>query len=57
MPDIRLVAARRIITMDTNRPEAAQVAVRDGRILAVGGASGALKDVPGTLSGQEAPLA
>lgn len=30
--------ARRIITMDPNRPEASHVAVREGRILAVGGA-------------------
>lgn len=30
--------ARRVITMDPNRPSATHVAVRDGKILAVGGA-------------------
>jgi len=35
---IRLFAARKIITMDPNLPEATHVAVRDGRVLAVGGA-------------------
>ena len=33
-----LYRARKIVTMDVNRPEATHVAVRDGRILAVGGA-------------------
>ena len=33
-----LFAARKILTMDPNRSEATHVAVRDGRILAVGGA-------------------
>ena len=31
-------AARKIITMDPTRPEATHVAVRDGRVLAVGDA-------------------
>ena len=38
MTDITVFKARKIITMDPNRPEASHVAVRDGRILAVGGA-------------------
>lgn len=38
MPDITLFRARKIVTMDPNRPEATHVAVRDGRILAVGDA-------------------
>lgn len=38
MPDITVFKARKIITMDPNLPEATHVAVRDGRILAVGGA-------------------
>lgn len=38
MTETRLFSARKIITMDTNLPEATHVAVRDGRILAVGGA-------------------
>jgi predicted amidohydrolase YtcJ len=37
MPDIKIFRARKIITMDVNWPEATHVAVRDGRILAVGG--------------------
>jgi predicted amidohydrolase YtcJ len=37
MPDIKIFKARKIITMDVNWPEATHVAVRDGRILAVGG--------------------
>jgi len=37
MPDITLFQAKKIITMDRNRPEATHVAVRDGLILAVGG--------------------
>ena len=36
MSDITLFRARKVITMDPNRPEATHVAVRDGRILAVG---------------------
>lgn len=39
MADITVFQARKIITMDPNRPEATHVAVRDGRILAVGDAS------------------
>ena len=38
MSDITVFAAKKIITMDRNRPEATHVAVREGRILAVGGA-------------------
>lgn len=37
MSDITLFSAKKIITMDPGRPEATHVAVRDGRILAVGG--------------------
>lgn len=35
-PETVIYAARKIITMDSNRPEATHVAVREGRILAVG---------------------
>jgi predicted amidohydrolase YtcJ len=38
MSDITIYGARKIITMDPNRPEATHVAVKDRRILAVGGA-------------------
>lgn len=38
MAPITVFAARKIITMDPNRPVATHVAVRDGKILAVGGA-------------------
>ncbi|WP_137701448.1 amidohydrolase [Marimonas lutisalis] len=38
MAGITIFKAKKIITMDPNRPEATHVAVRDGRILAVGGA-------------------
>lgn len=38
MSDIIIFQARKIITMDPNCPTATHVAVRDGRILAVGGA-------------------
>lgn len=38
MSDITVFKARKIITMDPSRPEATHVAVRDGRILAVGDA-------------------
>lgn len=38
MSDITVFAARKIITMDDNCPQATHVAVRDGRILAVGDA-------------------
>ncbi len=38
MPQTTIFAARRIVTMDPNRPEATHVAVRAGRILAVGDA-------------------
>ncbi|MFC3615961.1 amidohydrolase [Lutimaribacter marinistellae] len=37
MAAITVFRARKIITMDPSRPEATHVAVRDGRILAVGG--------------------
>ena len=37
MSGITLFRARKIVTMDPNRAEATHVAVRDGRILAVGG--------------------
>jgi hypothetical protein len=37
MANITLFKAKKIITMDRNRPEATHVAVRDGVILAVGG--------------------
>lgn len=38
MSQITVYKARKIITMDHNRPEATHVAVADGRVLAVGGA-------------------
>ena len=38
MAQITVYNAQKIITMDANRPIATHVAVRDGRILAVGGA-------------------
>jgi len=38
MSEITVFAAKKIITMDVNRPEATHVAVRGGEILAVGGA-------------------
>lgn len=38
MADTTVFRARKIITMDPNRPTATHVAVRDGRVLAVGGA-------------------
>lgn len=38
MTNITVFEARKIITMDHNRPEATHVAVRDGLVLAVGGA-------------------
>ena len=38
MSNITLFQARKIITMDPNQPTATHVAVKDGRILAVGGA-------------------
>lgn len=38
MTDITLYHARKILTMDPRRPEATHVAVKDGRILAVGDA-------------------
>lgn len=38
MSETVIYAARKIVTMDRNLPEATHVAVRDGRILAVGGA-------------------
>ena len=38
MADITVLAAKKIITMDPNRPEATHVAVSEGKILAVGGA-------------------
>lgn len=37
MSDITIFSAQKIITMDPNQPQATHVAVRDGRILAVGG--------------------
>ena len=37
MTETRVFQARKVITMDPLRPEASHVAVRDGRILAVGG--------------------
>lgn len=37
MPETTVFVAKRIITMDRNRPEATHVAVRNGRVLAVGG--------------------
>ncbi|MEZ5716801.1 MAG: amidohydrolase [Paracoccaceae bacterium] len=39
MSGITVFEARKIITMDPNRPEATHVAVKDGKILAVGGAT------------------
>lgn len=36
MPDITIYRARKIITMNRNRPTASHVSVRDGRILGVG---------------------
>ncbi|SDC17767.1 amidohydrolase [Ruegeria marina] len=38
MSDITVFAARKIITMDPSRPVASHVAVREGKVLAVGGA-------------------
>lgn len=38
MPDITVFSARKIITMDPSQPTATHVAVRDGKILAVGDA-------------------
>ena len=38
MSDIVVYSAKKIITMDVNRPEATHVAVRDGEVLAVGDA-------------------
>ena len=38
MSEIKVYKAKKIITMDPNRPEASHVAVQDGHILAVGGA-------------------
>lgn len=38
MADITVFKAKKIITLDPNKPSATHVAVRDGRILAVGGA-------------------
>jgi hypothetical protein len=38
MADIIVFKAKKIITMDPNRPEATHVAVKEGKILAVGGA-------------------
>lgn len=38
MSDITVFAAQKIITMDPNMPEATHVAVRDGRVLAMGDA-------------------
>jgi len=43
MSEITVFAARKLRTMDRNRPEATHVAVRDGRVLAVG----ALDEVAG----------
>lgn len=37
MTEITVFEARKVITMDRNQPEATHVAVRDGRVLAVGG--------------------
>ena len=42
MADTVVYRASKIITMDPTLPEATHVAVRDGRILAVGGADSAL---------------
>ena len=39
MTEITVFEARKILTMDPNRPEATHVAVRDGYILAVGDAA------------------
>ena len=39
MADITVFEAKKVITMDPNRPEATHVAVRDGEILAVGDAT------------------
>lgn len=38
MSEITVFQAKKIITMDPNRPEASHVAVQDGKVLAVGGA-------------------
>ncbi|WP_416899218.1 MAG: amidohydrolase [Minwuia sp.] len=43
MPDIRIVVAKKIITMNPNRPVATHVAIRGGRILGVG----SLEDLEG----------
>lgn len=39
MPDLRIYKARKIITMNPEHPEATHVAVRAGRIVAVGNAA------------------
>ena len=44
MADIRIYAARKIITMNRNRPDASHVAVKEGRVLGVGD----LADLEGT---------
>jgi len=36
MSDLTVLSARKIITMNSYTPEATHVAIRDGRILAVG---------------------
>ncbi len=52
MSDITVFAARKIITMDPNQPEATHVAVRDGYILAVGDAECANPWGGGTLNNE-----
>ncbi len=49
MSDITIFSAKKIITMDPNLPEATHVAVREGKILAVGGADCADQWGGGTL--------
>jgi predicted amidohydrolase YtcJ len=52
MSDITVFSAKKIITMDPNQPVVTHVAVRDGRILAVGGADCADQWGGGRLDGQ-----
>jgi predicted amidohydrolase YtcJ len=52
MSEITVFSAKKIITMDPNRPQATHVAVRDGKILAVGGSDCADQWGGGQLDGR-----
>ncbi len=52
MSEITVFSAKKIITMDPNRPQATHVAVRDGMILAVGGSDCADQWGGGRLDGR-----